>query len=170
VVSALVPYKRIDLAIDAARITGRRLLVVGSGPEERRLRAGAGRNVEFLGSADRDRLLGLYRGCRALILPGVEDFGIVVAEALACGRPALVNAQGGGAEIVNRGEFGQTFVEPTGEAVARALQQLGSNRFARLELRKRAETFSRTRFEARFRAVVEGPAGSWPETTRPRQA
>ncbi len=160
VVSALVPYKRIDLAIDAARITGRRLLVVGNGPEEARLRERAGPTVEFLGSADRDRLLGLYRGCRALILPGVEDFGIVVAEALACGRPALVNAQGGGAEIVSRGEFGLTFAEPTGEAVARALSELGPNRFARLELRKRAETFSRARFEERFRAVVDGPKGS----------
>jgi glycosyltransferase involved in cell wall biosynthesis len=157
VVSALVPYKRIDLAIDAARISGRRLLVVGNGPEEARLRARAGSMVEFLGPANRDQLLGLYRGCRALILPGVEDFGIVVAEALACGRPALVNAQGGGAEIVNRGEFGQTFVEPTGEAVAEALTRLGSKRFARLDLRKRAEGFSRARFEERFRAVVEGP-------------
>ena len=134
--------------------------MVGSGPEEARLRARAGANVEFLGSADRDRLLGLYRGCRALILPGVEDFGIVVAEALACGRPALVNAQGGGAEIVNRGEFGQTFVEPTGEAVARALEKLVPDRFSRLGLRKRAEMFSRARFEERFRALVEAPAGA----------
>jgi glycosyltransferase involved in cell wall biosynthesis len=124
------------------------------------LRARAGATVEFLGGANRDRLLGLYRGCRALILPGVEDFGIVVAEALACGRPALVNAQGGGAEIVNRGEFGLTFVEPTGEAVAGALAKLGANRFDRLELRKRAETFSRARFEERFRAVIDGPVGS----------
>ena len=154
VVSALVPYKRIDLAIEAANLTGRRLLVVGNGPEEARLRAIAGKSVEFLGPAGRDRLLGLYRGCRALLLPGVEDFGIVVAEALACGRPALVNAQGGGAEIVNHGEFGETFTEPTGEAVAQALLKLVPNRFSRLGLRKRAETFARTRFEERFRAVV----------------
>ncbi|MBX7185112.1 MAG: glycosyltransferase [Vicinamibacteria bacterium] len=162
VVSALVPYKRIDLAIDAARITGRRLLVVGNGPEEERLRARAGANVEFLGAANRDRLLGLYRGCRALLLPGVEDFGIVVAEALACGRPALVNAQGGGAEIVNDGEFGQTFTEPTAEAVARAMSQLQAKGFSRLELRKRAETFSRALFEQRFRAVVDEPQGPPP--------
>jgi glycosyltransferase involved in cell wall biosynthesis len=158
VVSALVPYKRIDLAIDAARISGRRLLVVGNGPEEARLRARAsGSKVEFLGPRNRDQLLGLYRGCRALILPGVEDFGIVVAVALACGRPAIVNAQGGGAEIVNHGEFGLTFVEPTGQALARVLEELGSKRFDRLALRKRAETFSRARFEERFRAVVDGP-------------
>ncbi len=160
VVSALVPYKRIDLAVDAANLTGRRLLVVGSGPEETRLRARAGGSVEFLGSADRDRLLGLYRGCRALVLPGVEDFGIVVAEALACGRPAVVNAQGGGAEIVRHGEFGQTLVEPTGEAVAEALKQLVPNRFSRLSLRERALTFSRAKFEERFRRVVEEPSGS----------
>jgi glycosyltransferase involved in cell wall biosynthesis len=160
VVSALVPYKRIDLAIDAANLTRRRLLVVGNGPEEARLRARAGATVEFLGPANRDRLLGLYQGCRALVLPGVEDFGIVVAEALACGRPALVNAQGGAAEIVNHGEFGQTFVEPTGEAVAEALTQLVPNRFSRLSLRQRAETFSRTTFEERFRRLVEQPSGS----------
>jgi glycosyltransferase involved in cell wall biosynthesis len=155
VVSALVPYKRIDLAIDAATITGRRLVVVGSGSEEARLRARAGASVEFLGSANGDRLLELYRGCRALVLPGVEDFGIVVAEALACGRPAVVNARGGAAEIVNHGEFGQTFVEPSGAAVAAALKQLVPNRFSRLSLRTRAETFSRAKFEERFRQVVE---------------
>ena len=160
VVSALVPYKRIDLAIDAANLTGRRLLVVGSGPEEARLRRRAGTSVEFLGSAHRERLLGLYRGCRALVLPGVEDFGIVVAEALACGRPAVVNAQGGGAEIVKHGEFGQTFTEFSGEAVAAALHQLVPNRFSRLSLRKRAETFSRSKFEDRFRRLVEAPSGA----------
>lgn len=159
VVSALVPYKRIDLAIDASRLTGRRLLVVGSGPEEARLRARGGANVEFLGSANRERLLGLYRGCRALILPGVEDFGIVVAEALACGRPAVVNARGGAAEIVNHGEFGQTFVEPSGDAVAAALNRLVPERFSRLRLRQRAETFSRAKFEERFRLVVHEPLG-----------
>ena len=164
VVSALVPYKRIDLAIEAAGITGRRLLVVGTGPEESRLRARAGARVEFLGHADRDRLLGLYRGCRALVLPGVEDFGIVVAEALACGRPAVVNAQGGGAEIVDRGEFGQTFTEFSGPAVAAALNQLVPGRFSRLKLRQRAETYSRARFEERFRRVVEEPRS--PSTVR----
>jgi glycosyltransferase involved in cell wall biosynthesis len=84
----------------------------------------------------------------------VEDFGIVVAEALACGRPAVVNALGGGAEIVKHGEFGETFKEPTAAAVASALAKLVPNRFSRLGLRQRAEAFARTRFEERFRAVV----------------
>lgn len=155
VVSALVPYKRIDLAIEAANLTKRRLLVVGSGPEESRLRGLASSVVEFLGPADRDRLLGLYRACRALILPGVEDFGIVVAEALACGRPAVVNARGGGAEIVNQGEFGVTVEEATPSAFAAGLAQLAPGRFDKLALRRRAEGFSRTRFEERFRSVVD---------------
>jgi len=78
-----------------------------------------------------------------------------------------VNAQGGGAEIVNHGEFGVTFTEPSGEAVAQALQQLVPDRFARLALRKRAEGFSRARFEERFRAVVEESRGSdGPESER----
>ena len=166
VVSALVPYKRIDLAIDAANLTGRRLLVVGNGPEESRLRARAGNTVEFLGPANRDRLLGLYQGCRALILPGVEDFGIVVAEALACGRPAVVNSQGGGAEIVRHGEFGETFVEPTGEAVAAALGKIVPARFSRLALRQRAEGFSRVSFEERFKRLIEAPIDAAQE--RPR--
>jgi len=160
VVSALVPYKRIDLAVEAANLTGRRLLIVGLGPEEARLRAKAHDHVEFLGNADRERLRNLYRGCRTLVLPGVEDFGIVVAEALACGRPAVVNARGGAAEIVNHGEFGHTFAEASGEAVATALHQLVPERFSRLSLRQRAESFSRTRFEARFRRIVEEPAVS----------
>jgi len=155
VVSALVPYKRIDLAIEAANLTKRRLLVVGNGPEEARLRAIAGPTVEFLGPAGRERLLGFYRDCRALILPGVEDFGIVVAEALACGRPAVVNTCGGAAEIVNHGEFGITVGETTPAAYAGALARLGSKPFAKLALRKRAESFSRTRFEERFRQLVE---------------
>jgi len=129
-------------------------VIVGNGPEEAALRARAGATVEFIASANRERLRDLYRGCRALLLPGVEDFGIVVAEALACGRPAVVNAQGGGAEIVNDGEFGLTFKEPTGAALARGLEQLVPGRFARLDLRRRAETYSRTRFESRFRDVV----------------
>ena len=157
VVSALVPYKRIDLAIEAANLTKRRLLVVGNGPEEERLRRLASPSVEFIGPANRDRLRELYRGCRALVLPGVEDFGIVVAEALACGRPAVVNALGGAAEIVNRGEFGLTVAEPTGPALAAALAQLVPNRFSRLELRQRAETFSRPRFEERFMRAVSEP-------------
>lgn len=156
-VSALVPYKRIDLAVAAAIATGRALKIVGSGPEEGRLRALAAGTpqVEFLGSLDRDRLVGLYRGARALVLPGVEDFGIVVAESLACGRPAVVAARGGAPEIIARGEFGETFLEPDAASLAEAYRRLDRRRFSRLALRERARTFDRARFEARMREFVE---------------
>jgi glycosyltransferase involved in cell wall biosynthesis len=157
VVSALVPYKRIDLAIAAALATGRALKVVGNGPEEDRLRALAQGSplVEFLGPCGRERLAELYRGARALVLPGVEDFGIVVAESLACGRPAVVSARGGAPEIIGRGEFGETVEEPDAGALAAAYRRLDTRRFSRLALRERARTFDRARFEARMREFVE---------------
>ena len=109
VVSALAPYKRVDLIMDAYRGTGRRLKVVGSGPEEDRLRGLASRETEFLGPVDDERLRELYRGCRAVLMAGVEDFGIVPLEAMACGRPAVVFAEGGGPESVIPGRTGLVF-------------------------------------------------------------
>src|SRR5205814_493390 len=95
VVSALVPYKRIDLAIGAARRLDRRLVIVGTGPEERRLKALAGPRVEFLGWRDDREVADLYARCRAVLFPAVEDFGIVPLEAAAAGRPAIALGPGG---------------------------------------------------------------------------
>src|SRR5206468_10460589 len=100
VVSALAPYKRIDLAITAAGRLGRRLLVVGTGPEERRLRALAGPGVEFLGWRSDTEIASPYRRCRAVLFPGEEDFGIVPPEAMAAGRPVIALAAGGALETV----------------------------------------------------------------------
>jgi glycosyltransferase involved in cell wall biosynthesis len=121
VLSALVPYKRLDLAVSACNRLGRRLLVVGSGPESARLRSLAGPSVHFLGwqsaSAVRDHL----RRCRALLFPGEEDFGIVPVEAQACGTPVIAYGKGGATETViplNGAElfagFGHAATEPTG--------------------------------------------------------
>src|SRR2546425_12493927 len=95
VVGALVPYKRIDLAVGAATRVGRRLVVVGTGPEEARLRAMAGPTVTFLGWRSDAEVAGLYARCRALLFPGVEDFGITPLEAAAAGRPTIALAAGG---------------------------------------------------------------------------
>jgi glycosyltransferase involved in cell wall biosynthesis len=100
VVSALAPYKRVDLAVEAANRTRRRLLVVGTGPEERRLRAIAGPTVEMLGWRDDDDVARLYGGCRALVFPPLEDFGITPLEAMAAGRPVLAFGHGGATETV----------------------------------------------------------------------
>jgi glycosyltransferase involved in cell wall biosynthesis len=154
VVSALAPYKRIELALEAYRGSGRRLKVVGTGPEAARLRASAPLEVEFLGHVEDATLRGLYRGCRAVLMPGVEDAGIVPLEAMACGRPAVVFAEGGGAESVEHGVSGLVFREPTMASLRAAIGALAEARFDRLALRARAEANGTGRFEERVRGFV----------------
>jgi glycosyltransferase involved in cell wall biosynthesis len=159
VVSALVPYKRLELAFDAYRGTGRRLHVVGGGPEAERLRRLAPPEVRFFGHVTDPELREQYRGCRAVLMTGVEDFGIVPLEAMACGRPAVVFGEGGGAESVEDGRTGIVFREPTPEALRAALATLESARFDRLALRARAEALRVEVFEARIRAFVDAARG-----------
>ncbi|HWX25220.1 MAG TPA: glycosyltransferase, partial [Vicinamibacteria bacterium] len=156
VVSALAPYKRIDLVLEAYRGTGRPLRIVGSGPEEPRLRAHAPAEAAFLGRVDDLELRELYRACRAVIMPGIEDFGIVPLEAMACGRPAVVFAEGGGPESVVPGQTGVLFDEPTPASLRRAIDSLDALAFNRVTLRARAEVHARSIFEARFRGFVVG--------------
>ena len=157
VVSALVPYKRLDLAVQAANRLGRRLLVVGSGPEERALRALAGPGVEFLGWRSDAEIAELYRRCRALLFPGVEDFGIVPLEAMAAGRPVVAFAGGGALEtVVPPGSLepptGLFFDTQTVDALVDALRRLesGAVAFHPKTLRARAEEFDRPRFKERI--------------------
>ena len=163
VVSALVPYKRVDLAVEAANRLRRRLLVVGTGPEERRLRTLAGPTVEFLGWRSDEEIAGLYRRCCALLFPGVEDFGIVPLEAMAAGRPVIAYGHGGTLEtIVGLGTgqeppTGVFFGEQTVEALVDALRRFEANahRFAPKALRARAEAFDRPRFKERIGAYID---------------
>jgi glycosyltransferase involved in cell wall biosynthesis len=155
VVSALAPYKRLELVLDAYRGTGWPVKIVGSGPEAARLRAMMPREVSFLGPVDDLTLRELYRGCRAVLMPGVEDFGIVPLEAMACGRPAVVFAEGGGAESVVPGETGVVFHEATPSALRSAVDSLEGIRFNTSALRARAESYGRRVFESRFREFVD---------------
>jgi glycosyltransferase involved in cell wall biosynthesis len=120
VVSALVPYKRIDQAVAACTASGRRLTVIGEGPERSRLAAMAGPTVRFLGWQPDDVIRSHYRSCRALLFPGEEDFGIVPIEALACGAPVIALGRGGAAETVDH-SVGRTYPEPTVNALWRTL-------------------------------------------------
>jgi glycosyltransferase involved in cell wall biosynthesis len=167
IVSALAPYKRIELALEACRGTGRPLKVVGTGQEADRLRALAPAEAEFLGWVDDVRLRELYRGCRAVIMPGVEDFGIVPLEAMACGRPAVVYAEGGGSETVEPGVTGVVFQEPTAASLRAAIDSLQGISFNTLALRERAEAHSQAAFEARFRVFVERVLAGWPGAGEP---
>jgi glycosyltransferase involved in cell wall biosynthesis len=154
-VSALAPYKRVELALEAYRGTGRRLRIVGTGPERARLEAMAPPEASFLGRVDDVTLRQLYRECRAVLMPGVEDFGIVPLEAMACGRPAIVFGEGGGLETVIEGKTGLVFREPKAASLRAVVDSLESVRFNGATLRAQAEAHSRRTFESRFRAFVD---------------
>jgi glycosyltransferase involved in cell wall biosynthesis len=121
--SELAPYKRADLAIEAVRGTDRRLKVVGSGSERARLEATAPSNVEFLGRAADGQMAELYQSCRALLFPGIEDFGIVPLEAMACGRPVIALGRGGALDTVIDGETGVLFNEQSAAGLRVAIER-----------------------------------------------
>jgi glycosyltransferase involved in cell wall biosynthesis len=162
VVSALVPYKRVDLAIAAAGRLGRRLLVVGAGPEEARLRAIAGPGVTFLGWRSDPEVAELYARCRAVLFPSVEDYGIVPLEAAAAGRPTIALARGGALETMIGLDGGAGpptavfFAEPTVEALMAAMRtfEAAPARFDPPALRARAARFDRPAFARRVREYV----------------
>ncbi len=157
-VSALVPYKRIELAIDACNQLGRRLYVIGEGPRRRQLEKLAGPTVKLLGWKSDTTVRDYLRRCRALLFPGCEDFGIVPVEAQACGTPVIALAEGGASETViaaNR----QT--EGTGvfftESLVAAIRWLEANpqRICEIKARRNSLEFSRHRFERELLQCIE---------------
>ena len=162
-VSALVPYKRLDVAIRACAEAGTPLTIVGKGPEEDRLRRLArtvGADVTFAGWLMDDEIRELYRRCRAALMPGIEDFGMVPVEAQACGRPVVALGEGGAVESVVDGVTGLLVKDPTVGAFAAALRDVSSRDFDGAAIRRHAESFSRDRFQQQFQAVVtaDGPS------------
>jgi glycosyltransferase involved in cell wall biosynthesis len=163
VVSALVPYKRIDLAIGACRRAGVALKVVGQGPEEARLRALAGPEVEFLGAREDAEIRELYRACGVALLPGEEDFGIVPLEAQACGRPVVALGRGGALETVRDGVTGVLVESDSVEAFAAGIRRALHEPFDREAIRRHAAGFGLARFLTEFKAAADrllsAPAG-----------
>ncbi len=123
VVSELVPYKRIDIAVEAFNRSGRRLVIIGDGSERKRLQQIAQPNVEFLGRQPFEVLKQHYETCRAFIFPGIEDFGITPVEAQAAGSPVVAFSQGGALETIVDGKTGVFFHEQTAEALQACLQK-----------------------------------------------
>ncbi|MBI2708721.1 MAG: glycosyltransferase [Actinobacteria bacterium] len=167
VVGRLVSYKRVDVAIRAAARAGVDLVVVGDGIERSRLEAMAGPNVRFTGAVDQEALLGWYRRARALVIPGVEDFGIGPLEAQACGTPVLARTEGGTSETVLDGTTGRLVAGEDVEAWADALASFDSARYAPAACRDNALRFSPDRFRSRFRAFVRQHA---PDVELPAEA
>jgi glycosyltransferase involved in cell wall biosynthesis len=169
--TALVPYKRADLAVEAFNRLKLPLRIVGSGPDMDRLKRMAGPHITFVGWAPRESLAGEFAGCRALIFPGEEDFGIVPVEAMASGKPVIALGRGGALETVvgpddgaGRPPTGVFFPEETADSLARAVESFESRRDAFIpgSIRKHALSFRRELFEESIEAFVkkslqEGP-------------
>jgi glycosyltransferase involved in cell wall biosynthesis len=152
----LLPYKRIELAIDAAAAAGVKLFVTGTGPVERALRERArGTTTTLLGYVSDGDLNELLGNARAAIVPGIEDFGLVPLEAAAAGRPTIAYREGGALETIVDGETGTFFDEPTAESLAAVLRGFDASRFNAQRLRAHAENFSPSNFVDRLRAIVQ---------------
>ena len=164
VVARLVPYKRVDLAVRACTALRRRLLVVGGGPEERRLKAVAGSTVRFLGELPDSAVGSLYARCAAFLFPGCEDFGIAAVEAQSAGRPVVAFAKGGAIETVVDGVTGVLFEHQTVDAVIGAIERLDRSEIAPDACRQNALRFDASIFRTQMRAVIdsvlEGGAGN----------
>jgi lipopolysaccharide/colanic/teichoic acid biosynthesis glycosyltransferase/glycosyltransferase involved in cell wall biosynthesis len=156
-VSALVPNKRVDLALRAFHGRPERLVVVGEGPERDRLERLVGPNTTLRSRVEEGELASLFARCRALVHTGVDDFGMVMVEALAAGKPVIACAEGGALDIVRDGETGILIDAPTVESVQRAIDRFerGTYRFEPAVLRAFAKRFDRANFERRFAEAVD---------------
>jgi len=167
IVSALVPYKRIDLAIRAFARSGRRLIIAGSGSEYRKLKKLATPEIEFAGQVPDDQLRELYARCRALLLPGEEDFGMTPVEALASGKPVIALGRGGVLESVPlQNPCGGIFYDsPTEDDLDRAVDafECMEPHIQARDLQKYADRFSEQEFVLKMAAALDLPGVAVPD-------
>lgn len=154
----LIPYKRVDLAVEAFNRLGRPLLVFGDGRDRADLQARAASNVTFLGRVSWDRLVDLFQHCRAFVFPGLEDFGIAPLEAQAAGRPVIAYAGGGALDTIVDGETGVLFREQTAQALIDAVHTFESMAISPAACRSNAERFATARFRSELMNYVAARA------------
>jgi glycosyltransferase involved in cell wall biosynthesis len=165
-VGSMLRHKRPDVAIEAAAAAGRRIKVVGDGPQLGRLQHRYGHEAEFLGRVDDDELARLYAAAAALVVPNIEEFGIAAVEAQAAGRPVVAIDGGGARETVVPGKTGLLVRDGDGRALARALRE-DFTRFDPHEIRAHAQRFSRRAFQVRLREIVDGTSRPPSRARRP---
>jgi glycosyltransferase involved in cell wall biosynthesis len=169
VVSELMPHKRINVAIDAFNRLRRPLVVVGDGPDARRLRRMAGPTVRFEGRVPDDRVAELLESCRALVVTATEEFGIAAVEAQAAGRPVVALAQGGARETVQDGETGILYSPDDAGALASAIAGFDASGVGSEACVANAARFGTDRFRDGLRGVVDQAVASAPEPRRARR-
>lgn len=155
IVSALVPYKRVDLAVRVFSRLRRKLKIAGDGPELQRLQALAGDSVQLLGGVPDDALPGLYSRARFFVLPGEEDFGIAPVEAQSAGRPVLALGRGGALETVIAGQTGAFFGEPTEESLIEGIERIDRLEVDPAFIHAHAERFALPRFGPELKAAID---------------
>ena len=160
VLSRLIPYKRIDLAVQACTRLGLPLRVLGTGRDLARLQAMAGPTVQFLGTVSDAAAREQLAQCRALIFPGEEDFGLVPVEAQACGKPVIAYGAGGALTTVIPGRTGLLFHAQTVEALADTLATFHAGDFDPQRIRQHAELFATPRFHQRMAHVITEALGT----------
>ena len=156
ILSRLVPYKRIDLAIRACGQLGVPLVIAGDGRDRARLEAMAQPNVRFVGRVSDSQARDLLAGCRAFLFPGEEDFGITPLEANACGKPVIAFAGGGALETIVEGVTGELFREPTAQSLANVIGAFDDAKFDPQTMRRHAEKFSVQVFKEKLSGLMVG--------------
>lgn len=154
VVSRLVPYKKVDLAVKACTKLNLPLVVVGTGSEGTRLREVAGPSVRFVGALTDLELVEYYKNCIALIFPGREDFGLTVIEALSFGKPVIAFRGGGAVETIIEGKTGLFFYPQTIKSLMKALKKFSQRKFRPQDCQNRAYTFQKKQFQDRFLSIL----------------
>jgi glycosyltransferase involved in cell wall biosynthesis len=163
VLSRLIGYKRIDLAVEAFNRLKEPLVIIGDGPDRARLEALAGPSISFLGRVSDTEINRYLERCRALIFPGLEDFGIAAVEAQGCGRPVIAFGAGGALETVIPGETGWLFQEQTVEALVEAVSQSKVVNWSADRIRANALNFSKDIFLEKMRNVLAAASQEGPD-------
>ena len=155
--SRMVPYKKIDLIVEAFSQTDKKLLVIGDGPDMAKIKSKAGKNVELLGFASDETMADLMGRAKAFVFAAEEDFGITPVEAQACGTPVICFGRGGARETVRDGESGLYFMEQNTKELLAAVAKFEQNydKFEPVKIRENSLKFSRARFEAEIKSYVE---------------
>ena len=155
--SRMVPYKKIDLIVEAFSQMDKKLLVIGDGPDMAKIKSKAGKNVELLGFADDETMADLMGRAKAFVFAAEEDFGITPVEAQACGTPVICFGRGGARETVLDGESGLYFMEQNAKELLAAVAKFEQNydKFEPTKIRENSLKFSRARFEAEIKSYVE---------------
>lgn len=148
-------YKKVDLAIETFNKLGWRLKIVGSGPLKNTLKKKANKNIEFVGELTDQELAYYYENCKALVFPGFEDFGLVMAEAQSFGKPVIAYSKGGARDIVIDGKTGTLFNKQTASSFVEALKKSNDKSYNRAEIIANSKRFGHAKFEQEFKKFIK---------------